>query len=50
MLTKLINYPVGDPNSILVRHRRFLKELEARKEQERQEAMLQDSMADLKVK
>ena len=30
---------LADPNSILVRHRKFLKQLEAQKNMEREEAM-----------
>jgi len=34
------NYSTEDPNSILSRHRNFLKELEVKKQQEREAAML----------
>jgi len=40
----------GDPNSILMRHRNFLKNLETKKNQEREEEMLQEQMKELKAK
>jgi parvulin-like peptidyl-prolyl isomerase len=39
---------IEDPNSILARHRSFLKELETKKQQEREEAMLYDHMKEQK--
>ena len=37
-----VNKKRRDPNSILVRHRNFLKDLEGKKNQEREEVMLQE--------
>lgn len=41
---------LGDPNSILVRHRNFLRDLEAKKNQEREDIMLNEQMKELKAK
>jgi hypothetical protein len=41
---------IGDPNSILVRHRNFLKDLETKKNQEREDIMLQEQMKELRAK
>jgi hypothetical protein len=39
-----------DPNSILARHRNFLKQLEGMKTQEREAAMLQEHLNEQKAK
>ncbi len=41
---------VGDPNSILVRHRKFLSELENKKNEERENLMAEEHVRDLKSK
>ena len=41
---------VGDPNSILVRHRKFLASLEQKKTAEREHAMLEEHIKDHKEK
>lgn len=43
------SFLIGDPNSILVRHRKFLKQLELKKGIEREEAMLNDAHNSQKV-
>jgi hypothetical protein len=42
------NNSTEDPNSILARHRNFLKELEGKKQLEREAAMLSDHLKEQK--
>lgn len=48
-MTVAITFCLGDPNSILVRHRKFLKQLELKKGIEREEQLINEASKQQKV-